>query len=122
MTASEADYKAYILVNPEMSRLRVHTMNPLNDFERCPICFEDMENCVELKCGHCFHLKCIDIWLNQYQRNCPYCRSDVSPPPSPSNLPAAIVIPPPPPPPAHSPPPSPPAIIVQQQYTCCEIM
>ncbi|MED6216180.1 hypothetical protein PIB30_005059 [Stylosanthes scabra] len=47
----------------------------------CSICFQDFEE-EELirilpKCGHIFHLQCIDKWLIQ-QGSCPMCRTHVS--------------------------------------------
>ncbi|KAL1307499.1 NEP1-interacting protein 1 [Arachis ipaensis] len=47
----------------------------------CSICFQDFED-EELirilpKCGHIFHLQCIDKWLIQ-QGSCPMCRTHVS--------------------------------------------
>ncbi|XP_057439814.1 NEP1-interacting protein 1-like [Lotus japonicus] len=47
----------------------------------CSICFQDFED-EELvrilpKCGHIFHLECIDKWLVQ-QGSCPMCRTFVS--------------------------------------------
>ena len=50
----------------------------------CNICLEVLElKVLELKeenksiitcCGHLFHKKCLDIWINRYTANCPYCR------------------------------------------------
>jgi len=124
------------------NRLRIYCNNPFNGFQECPICFEKMEASTELKCGHSFHLKCIDIWLTDYQRNCPYCRRMVTPPISPiaaltpstiSPTPPSIVIPTSPTPPSIVIPTSPrlpfqvegtsPTTIVvhQKQFTCCTV-
>ena len=86
------------------NRLKVHVLNPFIKAENCSICFETLRESVELKCGHEFHLKCIDIWIDNYQKNCPLCRYIFipSPPPSPLPLPPPprgllnIIIPPPP--------------------------
>jgi hypothetical protein len=42
----------------------------------CSVCCEGMQDsvdCVSIRCGHTFHRKCIDEWLD-YSRNCPLCR------------------------------------------------
>ena len=47
------------------------TSNPNKD---CGMCMEPLSNtCRELKCGHIFHTKCIDLWLSQ-NTICPACR------------------------------------------------
>jgi len=48
----------------------------------CTICFGDFEdnwtkNLRKLPCGHIFHADCIDQWLRQGKRTCPFCRRDV---------------------------------------------
>lgn len=42
----------------------------------CPICLEKLvsENVQELQCGHMFHNKCLEKWLEE-NHTCPYCRS-----------------------------------------------
>ncbi|EOA39233.1 hypothetical protein CARUB_v10012211mg [Capsella rubella] len=46
----------------------------------CPICLEEYEDDHEMrrlkKCGHVFHLLCIDSWLKR-ERTCPSCRRSV---------------------------------------------
>ena len=46
----------------------------------CSICLqpvqEDSDNLVTLDCGHTFHLKCINMWLN-VNNTCPNCRKIV---------------------------------------------
>lgn len=79
------------------NRLQVHVINPFIKAENCSICFETLRESVELKCGHEFHLKCIDIWIDNYQKNCPLCRHIFMPTPqsSPiSNNPISIIPPP----------------------------
>lgn len=40
----------------------------------CSICFEKDDTIIrQMKCGHEFHLRCIDKWFIR-KRNCPYCR------------------------------------------------
>ncbi|KAL3622045.1 hypothetical protein CASFOL_034241 [Castilleja foliolosa] len=50
------------------------------DFTECPIClgeFLDGEKIRVLpKCHHCFHVKCVDIWLASHS-SCPTCRQSV---------------------------------------------
>ena len=41
----------------------------------CTICLEDVSN-VPLECGHIFHNKCIDKWLEEND-TCPNCRNQV---------------------------------------------
>lgn len=56
-------------------------MNSSNSlcYEECPICLDDLpiegEN-KKLICGHVFHKKCIDIWLN-ISTICPLCRTPI---------------------------------------------
>ena len=48
--------------------------------EQCTICFENfkrLENVKELKkCGHAYHSKCIDKWL-EGEKKCPVCKKEV---------------------------------------------
>ena len=47
-----------------------------NPPERCSICYENMRSFQiirELNCGHKFHQKCVDKWL-ETRDNCPLCR------------------------------------------------
>lgn len=134
------------------NRLKVHVINPFIKAENCSICFETLRESVELKCGHEFHLKCIDIWIDNYQRNCPLCRHIFMPTPQSSPLPLPppprrllnIILPPPnsellsiiiPPPPIEFPSqssstqsstqsntPNSPIVIVQQQQLTCCIV
>lgn len=45
--------------------------------EECSICCENFasDSCGHLKCGHTFHRKCIEDWLD-YSSNCPLCRQN----------------------------------------------
>lgn len=48
--------------------------------ESCAICLCDMEeseNLRRLPCDHSFHAACINQWLAQRKRTCPYCRASV---------------------------------------------
>ena len=47
--------------------------------EQCPICLESLrdEDCVrEIPCLHCFHHKCIEMWLTTRRGQCPICKRD----------------------------------------------
>lgn len=50
---------------------------------QCSICLGEYQENEELrmmpKCGHCFHLACIDVWLRK-QPTCPVCRFPVNNP------------------------------------------
>ena len=51
------------------------------EYKKCNICFEQFkENQYkrDIKCGHLFHKKCIDKWINKYHKvNCPVCRENI---------------------------------------------
>lgn len=51
--------------------------NQCNSFSDCAICLADFLNGDELrvlpKCGHAFHLSCVDTWLGSHS-TCPSCR------------------------------------------------
>ena len=46
----------------------------------CVVCLKDFDgydfNCKKLKCGHNFHMKCIDEWLT-HSKSCPICRKEI---------------------------------------------
>ena len=42
----------------------------------CPICLEDMTQCIKLPCKHCFHKECCTKWLNN-NASCPTCRMNI---------------------------------------------
>ncbi|XP_021278992.1 RING-H2 finger protein ATL63 [Herrania umbratica] len=60
--------------------LFVYTMEEYKHGLECVIClspFEDDDVGRNLpKCGHCFHVECIDMWLQSHS-NCPICRAPV---------------------------------------------
>lgn len=48
------------------------------DGSECPICLcsiGDGEGRAELRCGHLFHLSCMDVWVESRGSTCPLCRS-----------------------------------------------
>jgi hypothetical protein len=50
-----------------------------NNKEECTICLEEFKNkqiLRKLKCGHMFHIKCIDKWL-KIHKNCPNDKIEV---------------------------------------------
>ena len=51
---------------------------PMND--SCPICLDEFnqnEVLNELPCGHCYHIACIQPWLQYRSPVCPLCKLDV---------------------------------------------
>ncbi len=51
---------------------------PMND--SCPICLDEFnsnEVLNELPCGHCYHIACIQPWLQYRSACCPLCKLDV---------------------------------------------
>ena len=50
----------------------------IKDDLECSICYQDDNKIVRrLKCGHEFHLECIDHWLSQ-KKTCPICRKSLN--------------------------------------------
>jgi len=47
--------------------------------EECSICIEPCDKCVQLQCGHYFHVKCINLWMEEQMplATCPNCRAQV---------------------------------------------
>ena len=44
--------------------------------EKCPICLEEFKNSQKVKtlnCRHCYHTKCLEIWVKS-NRFCPFCK------------------------------------------------
>jgi hypothetical protein len=54
--------------------------NPIDDV--CTFCYDEMTDDDKPKgvccpsCNHCYHIECMDIWLENYQR-CSVCSSEV---------------------------------------------
>lgn len=79
-TASEQDFfiiSKCICTNDNKSKLNTVTeIVPYS--EECPICLDTFKNneiCIT-NCGHFFHKKCINIWLEN-NNSCPVCRAIV---------------------------------------------
>ena len=47
--------------------------------EDCPICLEELNECIMLDCGHKFHTECMNNWLEEQSpaATCPLCRDDL---------------------------------------------
>ena len=63
---------------PDFSRLyNKQTVSPLHitSFTCCICLDDDLENTKTLLCGHMFHQKCIEEWL-QKEESCPLCREE----------------------------------------------
>jgi|TARA_Y100000389_G_scaffold184930_1_gene203816 hypothetical protein len=46
----------------------------------CSVCLEDFKDddiLKKLNCTHVFHKECLEPWLNNNNRNCPLCRTDI---------------------------------------------
>ena len=76
-----------IIRHNRRSRQRIN-VNSLNTLllcdelpdESCSICLEDFktgDNIKKLNCTHIFHKECLEPWLNDNNRNCPMCRTDI---------------------------------------------
>jgi hypothetical protein len=56
---------------------KIKNLDELSD-QTCSICISDFETGQfhrKLKCGHCFHKKCIDKWFTKNHSDCPLCRA-----------------------------------------------
>ena len=71
--------------NRSRQRINVNSLNTillcdeLPD-DSCSICLEDFktgDNIKKLNCTHIFHKECLEPWLNDNNRNCPMCRTDI---------------------------------------------
>lgn len=47
--------------------------------EDCPICLDELNECIMLDCGHKFHTECMNKWLEEQspEATCPLCRDDL---------------------------------------------
>lgn len=75
------DEKDKILTSPQHNKGWFEMIEhdwPMND--SCPICLDEF-NCNEvlneLPCGHCYHIACIQPWLQYRSPCCPLCKLDV---------------------------------------------
>ena len=53
-----------------------------NDTVDCSICLETCGKCVQLDCGHYFHMHCINTWMEEIplgiEATCPNCRAEIA--------------------------------------------
>ena len=74
------------------SQLKIKFYNPKFNYviieeeiyDICSICLEKIDNkCIKLDCGHCYHKKCIIIWVKEVicstntNANCPICKKEI---------------------------------------------
>jgi hypothetical protein len=48
--------------------------------EECPICYSEFdknESIASIRCGHSFHRKCVQEWINFNGKTCPVCRTQI---------------------------------------------
>ena len=71
------------LMDEEVDRAWIEYVNVLDAMQTvdaegtCPICFESMDEGVQLKCSHVFHDVCLSRWFME-TTTCPMCRYDVT--------------------------------------------
>lgn len=73
-------YEPIIITIDYIDHMVVIDRVDIENEEECPICYDELneENIVVIiKCGHIFHKKCINRWLNQ-NFSCPICRKNPS--------------------------------------------
>lgn len=67
------------LIDLPMSQYGELKMNTCDNDEACSVClveFESEDYVTKLsKCGHIFHMVCIEKWVDRNQFTCPLCRS-----------------------------------------------
>ncbi|URD75557.1 Zinc finger, C3HC4 type (RING finger) [Musa troglodytarum] len=68
------------------------------DVVECAVCLNELEEGEKMRalprCGHCFHMECIDMWFHSHS-TCPLCRTAVetAPPPPPPPPPIQVLLP-----------------------------
>ena len=71
------------LMDEEVDRAWIEYVNVLDAMQTvdaegdCPICFESMDEGVQLKCSHVFHELCLSRWFME-TTTCPMCRYDIT--------------------------------------------
>jgi hypothetical protein len=61
---------------------KIENMEKCEKDAQCSICLDciDSENTTyggNLKCGHSFHVSCINMWFEKGKNNCPMCRTAI---------------------------------------------
>ena len=67
------------LEDSEFNKLNKIKLNKNLD-KTCNICLEDMvknNKIIKLGCDHCFHEKCISVYLKKYNCICPICKYEI---------------------------------------------
>ena len=73
-----------ILTNEEFNKLERKKYKDIKkdgEESKCTVCLnkiEDDEEIIHLKCGHYFHINCIEKWLKKCSNKCPICREEVA--------------------------------------------
>lgn len=65
------------MVNQKVNEIQLEVISKPE--EECSVCLEPCDKCVELHCGHYFHIKCINTWMEEQMplATCPNCRAQV---------------------------------------------
>jgi len=65
----------YQIVDKNKNQVKNYFMVDIENVneESCTICLDKPDNCIQLKCGHIFHKKCIKKWISK-NKTCPNCR------------------------------------------------
>ena len=65
----------------QQNKKRISRLRKLNEKKQCMICLTDTDgydfSVFKLKCGHSFHIKCIDSW-KRHSNTCPICRKNIT--------------------------------------------
>jgi E3 ubiquitin-protein ligase RNF13 len=73
--------------NRGLTRWRIRQLpqrryDPATDItQTCSICLEDFKNSEKIRilpCDHIFHPKCVDEWLQNWNRTCPLCKKPIT--------------------------------------------
>jgi hypothetical protein len=62
----------------KQSTILKYIISDMHDDLECTICISEIENNTmhaKLRCGHSFHIKCIQTWFKQAEK-CPCCRAN----------------------------------------------
>ncbi|XP_064947698.1 RING-H2 finger protein ATL5-like [Musa acuminata AAA Group] len=66
------------------------------DVVECAVCLNELEEGEKMRalprCGHCFHMECVDMWFHSHS-TCPLCRTAVEAAPPPPPIQVVLPIP-----------------------------